>query len=507
MLDHRGEGAYDTIVVGSGAGGISAAALMAKAGMRVLVVEQADGPGGYTHVFRRGNYVCNPAVHTTGELRLFDGVLRHLDVREHCTLLPLDRFYTVILPGFELTTPFGMDEYVEAHARHFPHEADGIRRFFGLSARIRAEAHDLPASLTLRELGQALDRLPTVVKYRRATLGAVLDEYLTDPRARAVCAAPWIHLGLPPSKLAFMPCAQWLFSQLGGAFACRGSFQSLIDALVAALEQNGGRLLLRARVSRIMVEDGRVTGVLLTDGRQIRAPVVVSNADARRTFEDLVGTEHLPQAFMDRFRRLKPSLSAYIVYAASRLDLPRFKRAELIFCYPSWDHEDTFRRILEGEPRSMMMNVTTGVDPSLAPPGEHVIVVTAPMPYDIGSAWEDQKPRYTEMLLANVDAVFPGFRDQLTFIEGATPLTLERYSLNWRGAMYGWEQSPHQTASKRPGHRTRVSGLYLSGHWTQSGGGLLRAFVSGVHVAQMVQADTRIGDPVPSFTWLGLPPA
>src|SRR5688572_30043703 len=130
---HPTRDSYDAIVVGSGFGGVSAAAYLAKYGCRVLLVERQDGPGGYAHAYRKGPYTIDPAIHVIaqcGEDETVDQILKQLEVRDACSFLPLHFWYRVNLPGFSLEAPFGQEAFVEAHVRQFPGDEAGIRKFF-----------------------------------------------------------------------------------------------------------------------------------------------------------------------------------------------------------------------------------------------------------------------------------------------------------------------------------------------------------------------------------------
>jgi phytoene dehydrogenase-like protein len=153
----------------------------------------------------------------------------------------------------------------------------------------------------------------------------------------------------------------------------------------------------------------------------------------------------------------------------------------------------------------MVLFIPTLVDPSLAPPGEHIVNAICFVPYDVAESWPLAKARFAEMLLQETDRILPGFRDGLTFSDFASPLTLEKFSRNHRGAIYGWENTPGHTASKRPNHKTSIQGLYLSGQWTQPGAGFLRAAVSGIHTAEMIVRE-RGGTSAEVFRHAHLPP-
>jgi prolycopene isomerase len=489
---------YDVIVAGGGLGGLTTGALLAKGGRRVLVVDRQDGPGGYAHAFRRGPYVFDPAIHVTaqgGKGQPFDILMRVLGVADQVEFASVDGMYGVNFPGLREHMPIGREAFLDAHARHFPQEREGLRRFLSVAAQVTRESQELSPQVAFRDLDKAVARYPTLFKHRNLTVSQVAEEHITDPRARALLTASWPYLGLPPDELSFFSWSGMLMSTLDDSpFYSRGSFQSVADALVTALTRAGGEFVPRTTVEKILVEGGKAAGVRLAGGRELRAPVVVSNIDARQTYERLVGPEHLPATFLRNFRRLTPSLSAVVVYAATRLDLRAQHVAHETFLNKHWDHRETHRDILAGHVGGMWVNVPSLIDPSLAPAGEHIVIATTLAPWNVGRAWSEEKARYQDELVAEVEAAFPGFKDNITHIETATPETLAHYAGNSEGAIYGWANTASQAGTKRPSRQSPIEGLYLAGHWTQPGTGSFRAVYSGLLASSEIQGYATLGD-------------
>jgi prolycopene isomerase len=486
---------YDAIVVGSGVGGLSAAALLAKHGLSVLVVERHDRPGGYAHGFQRRQFHFDAAIHLVGGCEpssepntgLIDGLLRSLGVRDRCRFLPVDPFYDVRFPGLEARVPVGLEPFIEAHARAFPGEAEGLRNLAGLCSRLSREVRAVPERIPWWRMLSFPRRFPTVFRHHRATVAQVLETHLRDARARSLFAAFWPYLGSPPSQLSFLYFALALMSFVEeGAYLCEGTFQKLADALVAALQAKGGELLLRSEVRRILTESGRVKGVMLENGQRIEAPVVISNADALQTFEELVGEDTAGSRYVARLRALKPSLSAVVAFLGTDLDLSGAGRVHETFCYGGWDHDRIHESVQNGKPEVMAVTIPTLLDRTLAPAGFHEVVLTTLAPYAAARSWREEKAAFVERLIAQAESLIPGLQQHLAVSEGATPRTMERYTLNVTGAMYGWAMTPDQAGIRRLDRRTPIRGLYLSGHWTRPGLGVYGVTVSGLQTAAAV---------------------
>lgn len=486
--------AYDAVVIGSGIGGLSAASLLSLAGKKVLVLERHDRPGGYAHSFRRGYYSFDAAVHLVGgcsEGGLPDLVLRTLSVRDKCEFIKTDPFYKTSYPDYAMEAPLGREKFSEALLHSFPRERKNLARLMEIIEKINEEMVQFPSEANLLDFARAIRKSPTLVRYSGATLQDVMDKCLDEPKLKSSFSSLWPYLGLPPSRLSFLYWSAMLLSYLDeGAYYCRGTFQNFVNAIVTGLQKNGGELLLHTRVERIIVTGGAVTGVKLENGEEIKTPIIISNVDATQTFEEMVGVDKLPGAFVRKLHGMKPSLSAFVLFLATDYDMRSNGASHEMFIYNSWDHDEAYNCVLRGDmaspTSSFIVNVPTLTDPSLAPKGQHLVTATALVPYEIANSWREEKQPYGERLLGQVENKFPGLGDRILMMEGATPRTMERYTLNLTGAIYGWEVSPAQVGRGRLPHRTPVKGLYLSGHWTQPGGGIYGVLVSGVQTAQIV---------------------
>jgi prolycopene isomerase len=218
--------------------------------------------------------------------------------------------------------------------------------------------------------------------------------------------------------------------------------------------------------------------VVLENGQVVHAPLVISNADARQTAFELVGAEHFPRRYQERLTAASASISAFVVYAATSLDLARHQLAHETFLYEGPDHESAFTRGLAErsgrlEPSWLSMTAPSLLDPGLAPAGQNLLILTSLVDARAAASWREAKGPTQDALLRRAEQRLPGLAGSLHFAEGASPRSFERYTRNEGGALYGFDVTPLQVGPGRVDNRTPLPGLLLAGHWTRPGGGVV----------------------------------
>jgi prolycopene isomerase len=504
------EDSYDVIVIGAGIGGLTAAALVARAGRRVLVVEAESKPGGYTRSLASGPYTFDRADHLINGAGpdgpfgpgLIHSVLQHLGVLDRCEFIRVDDpIYQACFPGLSLAVPHGREAYLEAHLRHFPSEAPGLKTLVDAGAEIYREWRAFPMKPRLVDLLRAPRRFPNLFRYRNATLGEMVDRELSDPRLKAAYAVLGAWLGLPPTRLSFI---DWSVMMAGyvqeGAFYCRGSFQSLADAFAAGLRESGGELVLGTRATRIIAERGRVGGVELEGGRLVTAPLVLSNIDTRETFQRMLPPDQVPARYLRRMAKMRLSGDIAALYLATDLDVRRLGAQFDMPVYAGWDLDQALGAPRRGRVNVVDVMVPTLVDPSLAPSGEHLVIVQTLLPSGTSDSLRDGHG-LSERMLELAECVLPGLGGRITGVGRVGASQEESLPLNRLEAMYGWELSPEHAGRRRPTQHTPVKGLLLVGQWTQPGGGVITVVASGIQAARLALGAPTSRPPLP----LGLP--
>lgn len=485
---------WDVIVVGSGLGGLSAAARMATSGLRVLVLEQHVYAGGYAHHFLRkvrGTkvvYDFDVALHQTGDLlpgRAIHGVLDKLGVLQRIGLRQFDVAYRTVGPDHDHQIPADAAAYESMMCAAYPEHAGGIKDLFAtLRAIDRPGEGGAPSPEAFACMGQSLQEL--------------LDAHVRDPRIQSIFSTLWGYIGLIPSQMsAFIYARMWLSYHAGGCFYIEGGGQALSDAFVDVIERNRGRVLLRAEVTRIETQGGRVVGVETRKQGRFRASAVVSNAAAPLTFHQLLDDQDLAKTDIEHSDALPLSCSIHQAYVGIKGCAAKLGLADrAIFHSRSYDFEDELRGLETGDYASQgwMIGNHSVADPGHTPEGRSVLhsgVIAN------GALWEgldestyrERKADLEAFLIDRIAEAIPDVRDRIEICETGTPHTMQRYSMNPLGAIYGYAHTPTAHSIHRPQPRTTVPGLYLAGAWTFPAAGFTGSMMSGWNTAKLVFED------------------
>ncbi len=473
---------HDAIIVGSGIGGLFCANLLAKAGLKVLLLERHYMLGGFCSTFRRKGFIFDAATHfypLLGNPATLTGkLLQELEVpTEWIRMDPVDQFH---FPGMDtFSVPADFAQYLEKLKICFPHEAAAVDSYF---AELR-QAYLCGLLYYFRGVDN-----DQATKFSQFTVTDKLDRHFHDPRIKAVLMADTPHWGSLPNRTSFLFDAMLRLAYFLGNYYPRGSSQKFADDLGRALQARGGHILKCASVESILIENGKAQGVRIStvckrasETFVFRAPVVVSNADALHTYERLIGAQHCGSWPIEYLKQLEPSYPCFLVHIGLRgMDTKALAAAEGYY-WTSYDPEDAIRNVFK-------VFIPTHFDPGIAPPGCQILIVQklTPVRMEDVTDWNAHKDAVTAGIMARLRQILPGIDEHVVVSLSATAMTSHRFTGNWQGAMLGWEMSPGQLGAGRLPNNTPIENLYLVGHWTQPGGGITPVIVSAQRVARMI---------------------
>lgn len=492
---------YDAIIIGSGLGGLSCAAAFARQGYKPLVLEQHSKAGGYATSFKRKDFVFDVSLHSTtvGQrnniYNLIDGFPEITEVE----FVPHPDLYRVIFPDYDIRVPQkNLQGYIYILTGYFPEEKEGITALFADMKGLSDDIAKYSRSNGQVDMSKFPSEFPHLYKNFRNTWGQMVDTRITNPKLKAVISSQWGYYGLPPAKLSpyyfAMPTLGYL--EQGGYYPL-GRSQNISDAFVSYIESHGGKVMLNTQVSEIVIKDQAAVGVRTKKGKEYNASVIVSNACAHQTFQKMILEKEFLQEYSQQMEKYNVSLSCFQVYLGLKKDLVGqlgIKDTE-IFYNNSYDCDAAYNEMLNAEMNNSGYGLTLydNLYKGYSPSGKNTINI---MNLQGFAHWEQyqedylkgnkkayrtEKERMAKLLIQNVEkTLLPGLSDAIEVMEIGTPLTNLRYTSNYRGAIYGWDQTMNNSGNTRVGHKTPVKNLYLAGAWTRPGHGYSAVIPSGL---------------------------
>ena len=497
-----GENEYDAIIIGSGLGGLSCAAAFARQGFKPLVIEQHSKVGGYATTFMcPGGFVFDVSLHSTtvGERNGIHNLIPGFPEIEEVEFEPHPNLYRLILPDYDIRVPQkNITAYINKLIELFPEEKTGIEGIFEDMKGITNDIGKYSASGGKVDMSTFANDFPYLVKGFNRTWGNLVDARITNPKLKAIVSSLWGYYGLPPSKLSpyyyAMPTYSYLHS---GGYYPRGRSQKISDAFEKFIEEHNGKVMISSRVEKILTKENKAYGVVTEDGKEYTAKVVISNANTFDTFNKMLDDKSVLKDYLTRMETLSVSLSCFQVFLGLNKDLVKetgITDTEIFYNTgydADADYESMKKADVENGGYGMMLydNVYKGYSPER----KNTLNILALQGFD---HWEKykvdyfkgdkeeynkEKERMADILIDKVEkTVLPGLRNAIEVKEIGTPLTNIRYTSNYRGAIYGFDQTLDNSGNTRLGHSTPVKNLYLSGAWTKPGHGYGGVIYSGL---------------------------
>ena len=508
---------FDIIVVGGGHNGLVNAAYLARAGKKVLVLERRPRVGGAAVTeeifpgfkFSMFSYVVS---------LLRPEIIRDLDLPAHgLHILPLESTVTPMLNGDYLAAWADHDETRRELCRHSPRDAEAYDAYGRLMHHMAHAVRPIlgmvppdPTSFSPKDLwgllklgrhfrGLGAERFHALFKLMTMSAADFLDEWFETDVLKATKSASGIigtFLGPRSPGTAYVLLHHYM-GELDGVFRAwgfaKGGTGSVSEAIAGAARRFGAEIRCEAAVTRVLVKDGRATGVALESGEEIAAEVVVSGLDPRRTFLDLLDEKVLPAEFVADIRRFKfrgssgkvnLALSALPNFTCMPGAGPHLRGAMSIS--PSLDYverayDDAKYGDFSREPY-MDIVIPSLIDPGMAPPGKHVMSIFVQYaPYHLTGGWTDDKREAFGDAVVNTLARFaPNIKSTILHRQVLTPLDIERITGLSEGNIFQGELALHQLFFLRPApgwakFRTPVHNYYQCGSGTHPGGGIMGA--------------------------------
>ncbi|WP_281648435.1 NAD(P)/FAD-dependent oxidoreductase [Parendozoicomonas sp. Alg238-R29] len=509
----RADNHYDVIVIGSGIGGLTTAALLSLLGKKVCVLEQHYTAGGYTHSYERNGYEWDVGVHYIGEVhKPYTTLRRVFDVISQSRLkwAEMDPIYDRILLGDE-TFDFvaGRENFIQSLEQAFPEESEAIHKYVNL---IRAMSSATPKFFAGQAMPLVMGKLYNRFRSRLVpkefyqTTREVLESLTSNQKLISVLTGQWGDYGQVPSDSAFFMHALIAKHYLaGGAYPVGGS-SDIARTIIPTIQASGGEVFTYADVEQVVVQNNRAVGVRMADGSEIKAAQVVSNAGFMPTINNLLPEDIRKKMGADQWVEKVQHSSAHLcLYAGFKGSTEELGLDTTnLWIYPNGDHEGNVEAFLN-DPEApfplVYVSFPSAKDPDWENryPGKSTVEVVTIVNRDWFEKWQNTtwgqrgedyetfKERFAQRMLDELFKHRPQLREPLDFYELSTPLSTRWFQKNEKGEIYGLDHFLDRFDQPFLHPSTPLKGFY------QTGADVMTAGVGGAMMAGVMTACSMQG--------------
>lgn len=473
---------YDYIIIGAGMSGLYAGIKLSNMGYSVLICEAHNKPGGYVHSFKRKrvfNFDSAVRIVAGAQEGLLGTLLDEIEISDTESFLKkITNIYKIMTPDFEFSTGKNLRDFRNNLLKSFPQNEPEVNLIIDSMLSIYNE--------TLLVQKGELEVLETIYikKYSNTNFYDFLASFTDNIQLIQAVSALWTFFGTIPEKASTIYYAYAIMSFfVEGAYYSEGTFETLTTLLVNKFKSNGGNILLRTEVDKVVIENSIAKGILLKTRKEfIHAKKgVISSGDFLKAINKLTGVEYYPKRYITKIKKLSLPLSVFQTYIVTT-DAVSFSQLAhenyFIQKNDNFELEKDFSDI-EGPITSFCLSIPNKK--------EKILILSTFVPYKNDGSWKVNKQSFEKKLIKAATQIIPNLESHIIFSESSTPTTNERYTLNSGGSPFGWEQSVDQFF-RRPNYITPIENFYVVGHWTKAGGGVVSAMLSAKQLVDVLES-------------------
>ena len=480
----------NVVVIGSGIGGLTTGAFLAKAGMKVVIVERHDRIGGYAHNFKRKNFRFESGIHTVpfadgGVLRT---ILGQLGINENIKTREFPEMYRTISPYGTEIMPEKKSDIIAKLYSDFGHQKKGLDEFFG---DLNLLSDTIFTLFGKGKRGLLDEDHSKIAKFLSHSYSSYLERLFDDEHLRFFLSGMWPYVGITSGF------GQHLFMQMlfnahfqDGSYGIEGGFVKVAEELAKVIEQNGGKVILKDEAEQIYCEEKTAKCVKTKKGLLIDCDLVISGCSPYVLHNKLIDEKSRSKFVQKRLSALKPADSVVCVYLGMKKGYEKYIDSNVAMYFRNKDIDAPYKRI-HAEPKLPFVCDNLAILHSVEFLADPTIILFSFVNQSDSQHWKTDKKLIAQKMIDELNVAYPGIKDYIELTEIGSPDTMERYTLNTGGSIYGFENTCDSYGEAKMPIKTHIKNIYQTGHWTRPGCGMLNAAISGYTTFHTILEDQK----------------